>query len=42
VVPALPMAGNITLVILTILLIGLGVYPTAMMTLIPQMMRILI
>lgn len=42
VVPALPMAGNITLVILTILLIGLGVYPTAMMQLIQQMMRILI
>lgn len=42
VVPALPMAGNITLVILTILLIGLGVYPTAMMQLIQQMMRILV
>lgn len=42
VVPALPMAGNITLGILTILLIGLGVYPTAMMALIQQMMRILV
>lgn len=42
VVPALPAAGNITLVILTILLIGLGVYPTAMMQLIQQMMRILV
>lgn len=42
VVPALPMAGNITLGILTILLIGLGIYPTAMMALIQQMMRILV
>ncbi|PSL46123.1 NADH dehydrogenase subunit N [Chitinophaga niastensis] len=42
VTPALPMAGNITLVLLTILLVALGVYPTAMMQLIQQMMRILV
>jgi NADH-quinone oxidoreductase subunit N len=42
VIPALPLAGNVTLVLLTILLIGLGVYPTAMMQLIQQMMKILI
>ncbi|MCW3466851.1 NADH-quinone oxidoreductase subunit N [Chitinophaga nivalis] len=40
--PALPVAGNITLALLMILLVGLGVYPTGMMQLIQQMMKILV
>ncbi|CAL1517584.1 NADH-quinone oxidoreductase subunit N [Chitinophaga sp. MM2321] len=40
--PALPMAGNVTLVLLTVLLIGLGIYPTSMMQLIQQMMKMIV
>ncbi|WP_160712711.1 NADH-quinone oxidoreductase subunit N [Chitinophaga solisilvae] len=40
--PALPVAGNITLMLLTALLLGLGIYPTAMMQLIQQMMKMIV
>ncbi|WP_212003446.1 NADH-quinone oxidoreductase subunit N [Chitinophaga sp. HK235] len=40
--PSLPVAGNITLMLLTLVLIGLGIYPTAMMQLIQQMMKIIV
>ncbi|WP_143310449.1 NADH-quinone oxidoreductase subunit N [Chitinophaga vietnamensis] len=40
--PSLPVAGNITLGLLTVLLVVLGVYPTAVMQLIQQMMKILV
>jgi NADH-quinone oxidoreductase subunit N len=39
--PSLPLAGNITLGLLVVLLLGLGVYPTAMMQLIQQMMQLI-
>ncbi|HVI49365.1 MAG TPA: NADH-quinone oxidoreductase subunit N [Chitinophaga sp.] len=40
--PALPAEGNVTLALLTITLIVLGVYPTGMMQLIQQMMKLLV
>jgi NADH-quinone oxidoreductase subunit N len=39
--PSLPLAGNITLGLVVLLLVGLGVYPTAMMQLIQQMMTMI-
>ncbi|HEY1166130.1 MAG TPA: proton-conducting transporter membrane subunit, partial [Chitinophaga sp.] len=39
--PSLPLAGNITLGLVVLLLVGLGVYPTAMMQLIQQMMTLI-
>ncbi|GAA0547277.1 NADH-quinone oxidoreductase subunit N [Chitinophaga japonensis] len=39
--PALPLAGNITLGLLVVVLIGLGVYPTRMMQLIQEMMTLI-
>ena len=39
--PSLPLAGNITLGLIVMLLVGLGVYPTAMMELIQQMMTLI-
>lgn len=39
--PSLPLAGNITLALLVILLVGLGIYPTSIMLLIQQMMQMI-
>jgi len=39
--PALPLAGNITLGLLVVVLVGLGVYPTRMMQLIQEMMMMI-
>lgn len=39
--PALPLAGNITLGLLVLLLLGLGIFPSGLMQLIQQMMMII-